>query len=123
MYKIKTEGDNFKQHIIEKSYEETATFSIEEIEAHERKLAETKREATATRDYEAAKIVNIISFHAFVAEMSALDISTVSLYKKSLDAVEEYNTLIGKVVAREEMYTKEKAAIYEALGFTDGESA
>jgi len=34
MYKIKTEGDNFKQHIIEKAYKEKATFSIEEIEAH-----------------------------------------------------------------------------------------
>ena len=121
MYKIKTEGDNFKQHIIEKSYDETATFSIEEIEAHERKLAETKREATATRDYEAAKLVNILGFHAFVAEMSALDISTVSLYKQSLDAVEKHNGLIAKVVTQEEMYTKEKADIYKALGFTDGE--
>jgi len=123
MYKIKIEGETFKQSIIEKSYEETATFSVEEIEAHERKLAETKREATATRDYEVSKLVNIISFHAFVAEMSPMDISTVSLYKKSLDAVEEYNTLIAKVVAQEEMYIKEKAVIYEALGFTDGKSA
>ena len=121
MYTIKTEGDNFKQHIIEKSYEETATFSVEEIEAHERKLTEAKKEATATRDYEVAKLVNINTYHAFVTEMSALDISTVSLYKQSLDAVEEYNTLIAKIVAQEEMYMKEKAAIYEALGFTDGE--
>ena len=121
MYKIKTEGDNFKQHIIEKSYKEKATFSIEEIEAHERKLAESKKEATATRDYEMAKLVNINTYHPFVTEMSEMDISTVQLYKNSLDAVEEYNTMIAKLVAHEEMYTKEKAAIYKELGFTDGE--
>lgn len=121
MYKIKTEGDNFKQHIIEKSYEEKATFSIEEIEAHERKLKEAMTEAVATRDHEMAKIININTYHPFVEKMSALDISTVQLYKNSLDIVEEYNTLINKIKAQEELYTKEKAEIYEALGFKDGE--
>ena len=121
MYKIKTEGDNFKQHIIEKSYKEKATFSIDEIEAHERKLAETKKEFTATCDYELAKLVNINTYHPFVGEMSALDISTVSLYKKALEAVEECNTLIAKIGVQQEMYIKEKAAIYKELGFSDAE--
>jgi len=121
MYKIKTEGDNFKQHIIEKSYKEKATFSIEEIEAHERKLAESKTQAIAARDYEMAKLVNINTHHPFVTEMSAMDISTVQLYKNALDVVDEHNIFINKIIEREAQYTKEKAAIYKALGFTDVE--
>ena len=119
MYQVKTKGENFKQDVIEKTYEEVATFSIEDIEAHERKLEEAKKEAAAGLAYEEAKISNIETHHAFVKKFKPEQLSTLHLYHTCNMRVQELKDRISKIETQEAVYVEEKTAIYKELEYSD----
>lgn len=123
MYSIKEAADNFKQSRIEKRYEEIANFSIDDIEAHERKLEEAHKETSATMKHEKAKVKNIEMFHPFVKEMKPKDLSTAHLYWDCSENIKAHKAYLAKIEAQQKVYVDEKKAIYEALGFTDEQEA
>jgi len=75
-------------------------FTLAEIERDTKLAEKMKKELSAQRDLEKAKIDNIESFHPFVLSLSPEDMSTISLY---FDAKGRYNQCIGKIEEIDEM--------------------
>src|SRR5437868_7072320 len=68
-YKVIEPNDDYKQARIEKSGI-TATFTMQEVEEHQAKLATFKKEREAEITVERAKMENIAHFHPIVLELT-----------------------------------------------------
>lgn len=119
MYKIKKSAKDFKEAVIEKKYEHTLTFSISEIEAHERSLEKFRVELEGMMQLETAKIHNIEQHHAWVKKMEPEKLSTAFLYFSSLQRVSEIYPKLKEVKKQIKEYKAEKKDIYKELGFSD----
>ena len=119
MYKLKKKGKSYKDAVIEKTYEHTLTFTIEDIEAHERLLQKTLKEFTAQMDLETAKYTNISDNHAWVAKLSPEELHTANLFYETVKMISVIRPKIKEIKKQIKEYKEEKIDIMNALGFSD----
>lgn len=122
MYQIKKKGKTQNEHLIEKKYEHTITFTLEDIEAHERVLEKTLKEFKAQMDLETAKYQNISEHHKWVTKLTPEELHTANLFCKTVDMISALGPKIKEIKKQIKEYKVEKAQIKEALGFEDEKS-
>lgn len=99
-----------KDRVIEKRGH-VVEFTLNEVEANTRILEKTKKELTAKRDLDAAKMENIESFHPFVKEMSEQDLHTAWMYFESKGIVKVCEKKIKEIQEQMESDAEEVAEI------------
>ena len=122
MYRIKKKGSTPNDHLIEKKYEHTITFTISDIEAHERLLAKTLTELEAQMKLETAKYTNVQDNHKWVTKLTPLELHTANLFYETVKMIAALGPKIKEVKKQIKDYRVEKAQIKEELGITDEKS-
>ena len=119
MYTIKKKDKNFKAALIEKKYEETVTFTVEQIDKHVELLERAVREIEGKKQISEAKIQNVLNNHPEVKKMDGVKIIAVHLFHENTAIVKEAEMKLKEVKKQLAEYKKERKEIYEALGFKD----
>lgn len=119
MYQIKKKGKTQNEHLIEKKYEHIITFTLEDIEAHERVLEKTLREFDAQLKLESAKRDNIQEHNKWINNMTPEKVHACYMFHSAVAVIAQLNPKIKEIKKQMKEYKVEKAQIKEALGFED----
>lgn len=122
MYQIKKKGKTQNEHVIEKKYEHVVTFTMEDIEAHERLLEKALKELDTQLKLESAKRDNIRNNNKWINNMTPEKVHACYMFHSSVAAIAQYNPKIKEIKKQLKEYKAEKAQIKEALGFEDEKS-
>lgn len=119
MYKLKKKGKSYTDHTIEKTYEHTLTFTIADIDAHQRLLEKTLKEFTAQLELETAKYMNVSDHHAWVTKLSPEELHTANLFYETVKMMSALRPKIKEIKKQIKEYKEERAAIMSELGLSD----
>lgn len=122
MYQIKKKGKNNSEHVIEKKYEHTVTFTLADIEAHERLLEKTLKEFDAQLKLESAKRDNIQGHNKWINNMTPEKVHACFMFHSAVAMIAQLNPKMKEIKKQLKEYKQEKAQIKEALGFEDEKS-
>lgn len=122
MYQIKKKGKTQNEHLIEKKYEHTTTFTLEDIEAHERVLEKTLKEFDARLKLESAKRDNIQEHNKWINNMTPEKVHACYMFHSAVAVIAQLNPKIKEIKKQIKEYKVERAQIKEALGFEDEKS-
>jgi len=122
MYQIKKKGKTKNEHLIEKKYDNTITFTLEDIAAHERLLEKTLKELVAQCNLEEAKRDNITRNNKWITTMAPERVHACYMYHKTIAMIAQYNPKIKEIKKQLKEYKQEVKDINEALGFEDEKS-
>lgn len=119
MYQIKKKGKTQSEHLIEKKYEHTITFTLSDIEAHEASLGKALKELDAQLKLEEAKRDNIREHNKWINNMTPEKVHACYMFHKSVATIAQYTPKIKEIKKQMKEYKAEKAQIKEELGFED----
>lgn len=94
---------------------DVVTFTYADIEEQERLLGKALKEITAKRDLEAAKLLNIESYHPFVKNLSEEELFTAHMYQESKAITIVAQPKIDQIQKQLDEYAAEKAVIRQQL--------
>lgn len=90
-------------------------FTMGDIKRDIERLNKIKKELTAQKELDGAKMKNIEQFHPFVLKMSPLDLSTASLYVNSRGRVGLCDQKLAQIEDQLAAYAEELPVIEEQL--------
>lgn len=122
MYTIKKRGKTAQDHLIEKKYEHTLTFTIADIEAHQRLLEKTLKEFSAQLALEEAKRDNIRGHNKWLNTMSPEKIHAAYMFHSAMMLIAQYNPKIKEIKKQLKEYAQELKDIKDTLGLKDIEA-
>lgn len=115
-YKVLEPQQDYKETVIEKSGIK-ATFTLAQVEAHQRDLEKLRSELEAQIKVDDATMQNVAHFHPTVAEMSDEDLVSAAIYQHSKKMVLDCTTKLDEVNKQIEDYKNETNKIMTELGF------
>lgn len=121
MYNLKKKGKNYLEHTIEKTYEQTITFTMSDILAHQERLTKALKEFTAQLEIESAKVYNISSFHPWVAKLKPEELHTANMFYEAQKQIAMIRPKLKEIKAQIKEYKVEKKVIMSELGFKEDE--
>jgi gamma-glutamylcysteine synthetase len=119
MYKIKKKGKNNQEHLIEKKYEHTVTFTLTDIEAHEYRLEKALKELTAQLEIENAKFENIKSHNKWLLTMAPEKMHAAHMCYEVVGRINLIGPKLKEIKKQIKEYKVEKEAIKQELGLED----
>jgi hypothetical protein len=109
-----------KERVIEKRGH-VITFTLAQVEANTLKLAQTRKEIQAKRDYEDAIAKNIDHFHPNITAMSDEDLLTAWMYKEAKGNVDLCDKKLKEIDDQMESDKVEIAEIYKQIPELNGD--
>lgn len=119
MYKIKKKGKVANEHLIEKKYEQTITFTLTDIEAHEARLEKAVRELTAQLEVENAKFENIKTHNKWLLQMAPEKMHAAHMCYEVVGRINLIGPKLKEIKKQIKEYKVEKDLIKKELGLND----
>ena len=122
MYHVKKKNKNFKDALIEKTYEHTLTFTIADIEAHEALLQKAQKEIDAQLMVARAAMQNVETNHPNIKNVTPFEMHAIAVYAENKRIADEAQKKVREITKQMAEYKREKKDIYAALGFDDAQA-
>jgi hypothetical protein len=116
LYRVVQPNDDYKQSVIEKTYQKTATFTLKDVESHQANLAKAKTELEAQIKVDGAMMQNVIDFHPVVGTLSDEDRAGAAVYYEAKRRVTENTASLDTISKQIADYETEVPKIMEAVG-------
>ena len=119
MYTIKKKNKDYKEALIEKKYEETITFTLAEVEAHQQKLEKVAKEIDAQLMVARAAMKNVENNHPNIKKVTDFVMHAISVYAQNKKVADDAQKNLREIAKQQAQYKKEVKEIKDALGIKE----